>query len=112
MSGLYILRVPPGIKRAQGMPGAQRTRSLVCKEKHTSYSPQVRRTIRHSLHDGLTAYFRALLGEPGFVATVACGFIIRKLDASVGASGPHGFAVRFSALRLARFGVHRIPRQH
>ena len=34
----------------------------------------------------------------------------RKLDASVGASGPHDFAVRVSAIRQRRRRVHRIPR--
>jgi hypothetical protein len=32
-----------------------------------------------------------------------------RLDASVGASGPHDFAVRFSAIRQKRIHVHRIP---
>ena len=41
-------------------------------------------------------------------ATVVCVFT-RKLDASVGASGPHDFAVRFSAIRQERIRVHRIP---
>jgi hypothetical protein len=34
---------------------------------------------------------------------------IRELDASVGASGPHDFSVRFSAIRQRRIHVHRIP---
>ena len=34
-------------------------------------------------------------------ATVACGIDFHKLDASVGASGPHDFAVRKSALSSA-----------
>jgi hypothetical protein len=39
----------------------------------------------------------------------------QELDASVGASGPHDFAVRISTIRLARYSpawhcrVHRIP---
>jgi hypothetical protein len=33
----------------------------------------------------------------------------RELDASVEASGPHGFAVRISAVRYRRLRVHRIP---
>ena len=33
----------------------------------------------------------------------------RQLDASVGASGPHGFAVRISAVRYRHIRVHRIP---
>jgi hypothetical protein len=32
-----------------------------------------------------------------------------KLDASVGASGPHDFAVRISAVRPQHISVHRIP---
>jgi hypothetical protein len=34
---------------------------------------------------------------------------IRQLDAGVEASGPHDFAVRFSAVRYRRIHVHRIP---
>jgi hypothetical protein len=33
----------------------------------------------------------------------------RQLDASIGASGPHDFAVRVSAVRQKRLCVHRIP---
>jgi hypothetical protein len=46
---------------------------------------------------------RALPGEPGFFATVTCETRqrLRKLDASVGAPGPHDFAVRTHAVRLA-----------
>jgi hypothetical protein len=48
--------------------------------------------------------------SPGSFATVACGIASAKLDASVGASGPHDFAVRFK-LRSStrRQSVHRIP---
>src|ERR1700724_3483845 len=46
--------------------------------------------------------FRALPGEPGFLATVAPEKLAsQELDASVGASGPHVFAVRLSAVRLS-----------
>jgi hypothetical protein len=45
--------------------------------------------------------FRALLGDRGFLATVACGSL-HRLDASVGASGPHGFAVRLKHRSAAR----------
>jgi hypothetical protein len=34
------------------------------------------------------------------------------LDSSVGESGPHDFAVRLQRARLARQGVHRIPRPY
>jgi hypothetical protein len=35
--------------------------------------------------------------------------LLTRLDAGVEASGPHDFAVRFSAFRQARIHVHRIP---
>jgi hypothetical protein len=35
--------------------------------------------------------------------------VLRDLNASVEASGPHGFAVRFRAVRQRRIHVHRIP---
>src|SRR5215813_2089083 len=54
---------------------------------------------------------RGLPGEPGFLATVTrkmpkhlCG-----LSASVGAPGPHDFAVRDTNIRPLRYRVHRIP---
>ena len=60
-----------------------------------------RRLFRHSLRNGFTAYSGLSL---------ATGSVChhhrrdakhrRQLDASVGASGPHGFAVRASATRL------------
>jgi hypothetical protein len=54
--------------------------------------------------------YRALPGEPGFLATVAPEKLAsQELDASVGASGPHVFAVRVSAVRQRRRHVHRIP---
>jgi hypothetical protein len=58
-------------------------------------------TIRHSLHDGLTAYVRALPGVPGFLASVACELVTRKLDPSVGGSGPRVFTARIDAARPA-----------
>jgi hypothetical protein len=36
-------------------------------------------------------------------------FPARDLNASVEASGPHDFAVRFCAIRQRRIRVHRIP---
>jgi hypothetical protein len=34
---------------------------------------------------------------------------LHRLDANLEASGPHDFAVRFSAVRQGRFHVHCIP---
>ena len=92
------------------MPGAQCTRSLACKiKKHTSVVTTVTPEItRHSPRNGFTAYF-ALSPAIGLVVTVICASS-RRLDASVEASEPHAFAVRFSAIRQRRRRVHRIPR--
>jgi hypothetical protein len=76
----------------------KRTRSLACKiKKHASKSPQVRRHTGIPCAMVLTAYSalslvnRALL-PPSPRNAKHC----RELNASVGASGPHGFAVRLS----------------
>src|SRR5262249_2348657 len=37
---------------------------------------------------------RDLPGVPGLLATVVCGFVICRLDPSVGGSGPHGLTAR------------------
>ena len=57
----------------------------------------------------LTVSF-ALSLVTGFVVTIISKKLAsQKLDASTGASGPHDFAVRFSAVRQKRIRVHRIP---
>jgi hypothetical protein len=101
----------PFKQRAWGMPGARRTRSLVCawgnKYAH-EYSQRVRRDRPASPRNGL----RLIAYSPrrsGCLASVACGIIFRKLDASVEASGPHVFAVRFCTVRYRHIHVHRIP---
>jgi hypothetical protein len=57
----------------------------------------------------LTVSF-VLSSVTGSIATVAPKkHASQELDASVGASGPHDFAVRVSAVRQKRIRVHRIP---
>src|SRR5207245_11066877 len=103
----------PSKQREQGMPGACCTRGLVCKRwskgahEHTGTAG----ALRHSLRNGLTAY-AALSLETNSSCLHRC-----RLDGSIDpvgsksppaawhqprVSGPHGFAVRFSAVRLAR----------
>ena len=49
--------IRPGIKRAQGMPGARCTRGLVCKRVvRRTRAYRAAESIRHSLRNGLTAY--------------------------------------------------------
>jgi len=97
-------------KRAQGMPGAWRTRSLVCKGgKHTSSHHRHAETVRHSLCNGLAA----ASCSPRSAGLVSLRRLARsslaRLGASVGVSGPHDFAVRPTSLVSRCQGVHRIP---
>jgi hypothetical protein len=80
------------IKRAQGKPDADCTRGSRA-TKARGWDHRFNRIIRLSLRSGFTAYFvlspvTGLFCHRRFADTPA------KLDASVGASGPHDFAVR------------------
>jgi hypothetical protein len=59
---------------------------------------------------------RALLGVPGFLATVAQGVIqginTRELSASIGAPGPHDFTSATMPPVKRPVRVHRIPASH
>ena len=124
-------------KRKQGMPGARCTRGLVCKvriENAHEHTGTVG-TLRHSLRSGFTAYAELSPETNSFClrrwringsSKTRSGFEnLRQLD-QPRVPGPHGFAVRFSAVRLravnrSRLGppcdhlarrrcrVHRIP---
>ena len=76
------------------------------KNAHTSI--QGSGGIRHSLRNGFTAYI--VLSPAG---RARCHRRQRncfhQLDASIGASGPHDFAVRISTVRQRHIRVHRIP---
>jgi hypothetical protein len=85
-------------KRAQGKPGARRTRSLVCVGgKHTSVV-----TTGTPQHHGIPCAMAPRLITrsprcPGLIATVARE-IVHELDPGVGRSGPHAFAARIAPL--------------
>ncbi|MGA8903159.1 hypothetical protein [Bradyrhizobium sp.] len=66
-------------------------------------------TIGIPCANGFNGLLRSLPGEPGFIASVACGDH-HRLDTSVGVSGRHDFAVRDTRIRLVRRRVHRIFR--
>jgi hypothetical protein len=97
-------------ERAQGMPGARCTRGLVCNgvrkcaHEHTGEAEasdipcaMALRLISCSPRSGRARCHRRRWN------------CFRRLDASIGASGPHDFAVRISTVRQRRIGVHRIP---
>jgi hypothetical protein len=107
----FCLNIAPSEdQRAQGMPGARSARSLACKSrKHASKSPRSRRVARHSPRNGFNSCF-ALSPVTGLSCHRRLADTSATLDASVGASGPHDFAVRrVSALVRCAARVHRIP---
>ena len=53
---------------------------------------------RHSPRNGFNGFLRALPGDRAFLPPSPARMASRELDASVGASGPHDFAVRKPAL--------------
>ena len=59
---------------------------------------------RHPLRNGFTAY-AALSPVTGLCCHRRSADYSAKLDASVGASGPHGFAVRSNVVRPARLAI-------
>ena len=96
------------------MPGARIAPAALCAKevrahKHSHHGHTG--TTRHSPRNGFNGFLRALPGDraclPPSQATMRKHR--RRLDASVGASGPHDFAVRLRAARLQRQNVHRIP---
>src|ERR1700676_1227995 len=94
---------PEKNERAQGMPGGQCTRSLVCENKQTH---ELVTTVTPG-QPGIpyTMVLRLTSCSPrrsGLFVTVAGGYLFRQLDAGVEASEPHDLAVRkIGALVLA-----------
>ena len=95
-------------KRAQGRPEAGRPHGPPATRNAGGSHHRFGRTLRPSLRDGVNAYARALLGDRAFLPPSPGGSSSTRLSASVGAPGPHGFAVRMGRVRLARQCVHRI----
>ena len=88
-------RCPSLERRAQGKPGADRTRSLACKmKKHTSVvTTGSARTTRLSPRNGLTAY-SVIFPVSGLGCHRRLADTSAKLSASIAAPEPHDFAVR------------------
>jgi hypothetical protein len=78
------------------MPGARRARSLVCEMKKAHKHSHHGHTgiTRHSPRNGFNSLYRALPGDRAFLPPSPREVTSAKLDTSVGASGPHDFAVR------------------
>jgi hypothetical protein len=85
------------LRREPGMPGARRTRSLMCKinKAHEHSHHRFSRTHPTFPHALVLTASSVISPVTGFLATVIPKKLAsRELDASVGASGPHGFTVR------------------
>jgi hypothetical protein len=98
-----LLFVPPSSIRGRGEAGRPMRPIAACANGNvvrtrvsqvTPESPGTPRAVVYSLY-ALSPAIR-----PGFV-TVACGNASRKLDASLEASGPHDFAIRFTRRSLS-----------
>jgi hypothetical protein len=90
----------PSVQRAWGMPGAQRTRSRACSVESTrvSHREVTGKSPGIPARDGVNGFLRALPGDRALLPP-SLRELPAKLDASVGASGPHDFAVRVSTFR-------------
>jgi hypothetical protein len=100
--------LPSNVKGAGNAGRLMRPQPRVQSRKHTSSHHGHTGITRHSPHNGFTAYF-VLSPVTGLFCHRRLARLLARLDASVGASGPHDFAVRFSAVRQRRRRVHRIP---
>jgi hypothetical protein len=91
---------PPKLEGA-GNAGRWQHPWPACNKKSRRQSPQVRRTIRHSLRDGLRLMV-TLPGGPGFDSPRHVAKRLAKLDLSVGRPGPHAFARPLVASLVSR----------
>jgi hypothetical protein len=80
------------------MPGAQCTRSRACSVESTRVSHhESTGSPGIPARNGFNGFLRALPGDRALLPPSSAKVAFRRLDASVGASGPHDFAVRRKA---------------
>jgi hypothetical protein len=92
--GFLRSRCPSSLKRAQGKPGADGTRSPVCERKHTGWNYRYSRTI--PAFPAQWVYGLYVLSPVSGVSCHRRRRDTRQLDATITAPGPHDFAVRGS----------------
>jgi hypothetical protein len=99
------LRSLPPSKKQEGAGKAgcalhPRSRVQICTKENAHEHTGEAEAIRPSLRNGFNGLCRALPGDRAFLPpSPARSFASRELDASVGASGPHVFAVRVDSVR-------------
>jgi hypothetical protein len=99
--------VPKG--REQEAPGAHCTRGPVCKVESTRVSHHGRTGSPGASCATVLTVSSALSLVTGLCCHHRRRNLFHQLDASVGASGPHGFAVRAQRHSSLTCRVHRIP---
>ena len=107
----FAINFPPSHnQRAQGMPGARCARSRACSVESTRVSHHGHTgNTRHSPRNGLRLISCSPRGPGSLAPVIPEKPASQELSASVGAPGPHDFAVRVRLARQARRRVHRIP---
>src|SRR5437588_4107771 len=109
--GLQI-RWPSQKQRAQGKPGADCTRGLVC-QTHSNRRTRAYRFSRNSPAFPTQWFYgllRALPGERAFLPPSLRGIFPAQLSASIAAPGPHDFAVRLGVfVRCEK--IHLTPKR-
>ena len=102
----FRFRLPLSNQRAQGRPGACRTRGPACRLRISKRCTRAYRfggSIPAFPAQWLYGLLRALPGERLFcLRRPQKAFASCELDASTATSEPHDFAVRFGRLRLSR----------
>jgi hypothetical protein len=83
--------------RALDAPAALRAKVESTQASHHGHAGNT----RHSPRNGFNGFLRALPGDRAFLPPSPVKIAFHQLDASVGASGPHDFAVRKIALSSA-----------
>ena len=109
-----VCRKCPPKNKGAGKAGCRLHPWVPCNKKHGGRTTGSTGITPAFPAQWFTAYF-ALSPVTGLSCHCRQRNRFHQLDASVGASGPHDFAVRLSAIRLARYSpawhccVHRIP---
>ncbi|WP_157676586.1 hypothetical protein [Afipia sp. GAS231] len=98
LPGVLQENLAPENQRAQGRPGARRTRGLVRGGCNKDLRTSIQVWRRHPAFPAQWLYgLYDFVLVTGFLATIIrFGFRFRRLDASTGASDPNDFAVRNS----------------
>jgi hypothetical protein len=101
-------RGPHGMERARGMPGAGRTHGPPASKNAGGRNHRFSRDIPAFPARWLERLIRTLPGDRAFLPPSPADHHPRRLDLSVGRSGPYAFAVRGRSFVHAPVSVNRV----